>query len=97
MKIKLKKFGNFLSSRQLGREAFLAFQPTLKSLSGKEKLEIDFEDIESCSPSWIDEFLTPLAKEYGKRLVLKKSDNISVVATLEFLEEINKMKFNISD
>ena len=96
MKIKLKKFGPFLSSRQLGREAFLAFQPTLKTFPDKEKIEVDFEGIESCSPSWIDEFLTPLVRRYGDRLILNKSNNLSVIATIKFLEEINKIKFNIS-
>lgn len=41
-----------------------------------------------------DEFLTPLYNKYGKRLKLKKSENPSVNATIDVLEEINKMKFD---
>lgn len=95
MQIKLKKFGTTLTSRQLGKEAFLAFRPTLKTISEKEKLELDFEGVVTFSPSWADEFLRPLFKKYKKRLILKNTDNVSVKSTLEFLEKITGLRFNI--
>ncbi|TSC55419.1 MAG: Uncharacterized protein G01um101418_903 [Parcubacteria group bacterium Gr01-1014_18] len=95
MNISLVKFGTTLTSRQLGKEAYLAFRPNLSALSGEEQLFVDFEGVITFSPSWGDEFLTPLMKEYGKRLILQNTDNISVRATLELLEEINKSKFTI--
>ncbi len=85
MIIELKKFGNTLISRQAGREAFAAFQPTLGNINPAEKLEIDFEGVLTFSPSWADEFLTPLIKEFGDRVVLRITDNPSVRATLEIL------------
>lgn len=97
MKIKLKKFGTTLTSRQFGKEAFLAFRPTLKTISGKESLEIDFEGVVTFSPSWAEEFLRPLLRKYKKRLVLKNTDNISVKTTLEFLEKVTGLRFNISN
>jgi len=86
MIIKLKKFGNTLISRQAGREAFAAFQPTLRNINPAEKLEIDFEGVLTFSPSWADEFLTPFIKEFGDRVILCTTDNPSVKATLEILE-----------
>ncbi len=86
MVIKLKKFGTTLISRQTGREAFLALQPVLKPKE-KEKLEIDFEGVLTFSPSWGDEFLTPLLNAYGSRLILRNTKNLSVKATLEILEK----------
>lgn len=50
----------------------------------------------SNSPSWGDEFLTPLLREYGDRLILKNTQNPSVKATIEILEQINKRKFILS-
>lgn len=95
MKIKLKKFGTTLLSRQNGREAFAAFQSTLISLSETEDLELDFEGVITFSPSWGDEFLSPLVRQYGPRLILANTDNPSVKATLELLEKINQITFKI--
>lgn len=97
MKIELKKFGTTLISRQNGREAFAAFQSQLATLSDTEKIEMDFEGVITFSPSWGDEFLTPLIKRYGQRIILKNTDNPSVKATLEFLEKINQISFEISN
>jgi len=96
MKIELKKFGTTLISRQTGREALSAFQPTLQGINPEENLEINFEGILTFSPSWGDEFLTPLAKKFGSRLILIVTDNPSVKATLEILEKANGIKFKIS-
>ncbi len=95
MIIELKKFGTTLTSRQAGREALAAFQPTLQSINSEEDLEINFEGVLTFSPSWGDEFLTPLAKKFGSRLILIVTDNLSVKATLEILEKISDIKFII--
>lgn len=87
MIIELKKFGTTLISRQTGREAFAAFQPTLRGINPKENLEINFEGVLTFSPSWADEFLTPLIKEFGARVILRATENPSVKATLEILEK----------
>ncbi|MFA5169444.1 MAG: hypothetical protein WC386_03150 [Candidatus Paceibacterota bacterium] len=94
MKIEIKKFGTLLTSRQLGKEALAALEPSLRNVSEKEGVLIDFDGTMTFSPAWGDEFLTPLAKRYGDRFKLMKSDNPSVVATIEILEEANNFKFN---
>ena len=91
MVIKIKKFGTTLISRQLGREALLAFQSVLKKIKKNEKVEIDFTGVTTFSPSWGDEFLTPLVKRYGKAVVFKNTNNPSVKATLEILAEAAEM------
>ena len=93
MLIVLEKFGKTLTSRQLGSEALKAFQPTLSGILPDESLEIDFSGVLTFSPSWADEFLTPLLGQLGDRLVLLPSDNLSVQATVKLLEEINKRSF----
>ena len=94
MRISLGKFGTNLTSRQAGRESFSAFQPSLREIGENEKIEVDFHDVISFSPSWGDEFLTPLLKEYGERLILLNTNNKSVEITLELLEETNGIQFN---
>ena len=97
MEISLKKFGTLLNSRQNGREAFAAFQPQLVGLSENENLELDFDGVITFSPSWGDEFLSPLIKQYGSRLVLMNTSNLSVKATLELLEKINQIPFKVGN
>lgn len=93
MIIKLQKFGTTLISRQAGREALLAFRPTLRDIKPGEKIDIDFEGILTLSPSWADEFFTPLMDEFGDRLAMLSTDNPSVKATLDILEETSGKKF----
>ena len=96
MKLQLEKFGDTLISRELGSESFKAFQPTLREFSKDEELEIDFSGVLTLSPSWGDEFLSPLLDQLGDRLVILPSNNLSVQATLKILQEANKRKFNLS-
>jgi hypothetical protein len=93
MLIQLKKFGTTLVSRQMGKEAFLAFSPSLSAAGEKEEARVDFDGVNTFSPSWGDEFLTPLAKKFKENLILLKTENPSVKMTVEMLEEINKIKF----
>ena len=94
MTIYLKKFGDLLSGRMLGKESFSAFSPSLKDIKDDEIIEVDFEGVDVFSPSWGDEFLGSLLDKYGNRVVLKNTENPSIRTTIEFLEKINKVKFN---
>ena len=96
MKLQLGKFGKTLISRELGSEAFKAFAPTLRDLPKDEKLEINFSEVLTLSPSWADEFLSPLLDQLNDRLILLLSDNLSVQATLRILQEVNKKPFKIT-
>lgn len=93
MILKLEKFGTTLISRELGREAFKAFQSTLMELPQNEELEIDFSGVFTLSPSWADEFLSPILDQIGERLALLPSDNLSVQATIKILQEANRRLF----
>ena len=90
MRLQLEKFGKTLISRELGSETPKAFQVTLRELPQDEDLEIDFSEVLTLSPSWADEFLSPLLSELGDRLILLPSDNLPVHATLRILQEANK-------
>ena len=88
MKIKLKKFGNLLTSRPDGREALAAIEPLLQNLSENEALEIDFDGVITFTPSWADEFVTKLTDRFGKRVHFVNDENPSVRATLELLAKL---------
>ncbi len=95
MLIELKKFGNLLTSRQLGKESLAALSPQLPK-ENTEKVIIDFLDVTTFSPSWGDEFLSPLQQKYQNNLFLKNTSNPSVKATIEILEETNQIKFQVN-
>ena len=82
-------------SRPNGREAFAVFQTQLAALDKDENLELDFEGVVTFSPSWADEFLSPLLDILGDRLVLLPSDNLSVHATIRILQEASKRSFKM--
>ncbi len=85
MRIELKKFGDVLTSRPAGREAFAAIRPTLKTT--ESRIEIDFSGVISLAPSWADEFFRALEEIYGDRVTYMPSDNPSVKATMAILRE----------
>lgn len=87
MRIFLKKFGNILVSRPAGKEAYLAFQPVLREIKGSESVEVDFDGVNVLTPSWADEFLTPLKEQFGGRIHYEHTENPSVKATLDILEK----------
>ncbi len=90
----MTKFGTVLTSRQAGKEAYAAFLPILTNLSENEEVLVDFEGVSTFSPSWGDEFLTPLQKKFGDLLTVKNVSNPSVSLTISTLERINGAIFN---
>lgn len=80
--IQLKKFGNVLVSRPSGREAFDAIRP---QLSEEVFVQIDFDQVLTITPSWLDEFLTKLSDFNKGKVELLPTTNPSVLATLPIL------------
>ena len=75
-----------LISRPAGREAWLVAQ-AYSLPTGTDSVEVDFEGVAVLSPSWADEFLTPLRERYGEANVeLHNAQNPSVQATLQTLQ-----------
>jgi len=75
-----------LISRPAGREAWLAAQ-AYSLPEGTESVIVDFEGVAVLSPSWADEFLTPLYERYGEEKVkLRNTENPSVQATFRTLQ-----------
>jgi hypothetical protein len=87
MKVAVKKFGEILTSRPAGREAGLTMKAYFKPKTG-ERIELDFDGVLAIGPSWLDEVLEILRKEYGKeRVVCLPTDNASVSESLKAIEK----------
>ncbi len=92
MRVELKKFGEILVSRPAGREAYLAMSAYLtKGLPKEEAIEIDFSGVKVLAPSWADEVITKLSRDF-KNLKLINADNLTVKATLKTLSECSDLK-----
>jgi len=87
MNIELKKFGVTLVSRPAGKEAWLAFQPILKGVQPNEKITVDFDGVIVLTPSWADEFLTPLKRVFNQKVEFVNISNPSVKETLAILNQ----------
>jgi hypothetical protein len=94
MLIELKKFGTTLTSRDDGREAYFAMVSVFDNIQNNENVEIDFRGVNTFTPSWGDEFITPLFKKLGNRLFLTHLTNPSVKKTLNTIEKANKIILN---
>lgn len=87
MKIELKKFGDKLISRPAGREAYLAAKAyLLRDIPKDGLIEVDFKEIKVMGPSWADEFITPLRKDFSN-VQLLNTTNPTVKASLEILQD----------
>lgn len=73
--IHLKKFGNVLVGRPNGQEAFNAIRPQLNQ---DLPVQINFDDVLTVNPSWLDEFITRLADFNQGKVELLPTDNASV-------------------
>ncbi len=85
MRIELKRFGTVLTSRPAGKEAYLAAKAYSLPKEKNEPIEVDFSGVEVLTPSWADEFLTPLFSDYPDKVALLPFNNASVKATLEVI------------
>ena len=80
--ILLKKFGTVLVSRPAGLESFNAIRSSLRP---NEDIQIDFGNVLTVTPSWLDEFLSQLADYMQADITLLPTQNASVLATLPVL------------
>ena len=88
MKIEVRKFGEILSSRPAGREAFLVARVYVKPMTASEPIELDFTGVKVLTPSWADEFISGLKGDYGKNHVIcLDCSNPSVVQSLKIIAE----------
>jgi hypothetical protein len=87
MKIKIGDFGYNLVSRPEGREAFLSARAYIIKKDEKEFI-LDFSGVEVLTPSWIDEFISNLKKEFNTAVVsYENTDNPSVKESLKWLSK----------
>lgn len=81
MILELKKFGKVLNSRSFAREAVLRARQILNGENNTPgELILDFSDVDIVTPSFADEFIVGLKKQYPqKRIIIKGTENNEVL------------------
>ena len=83
MVLDVHNFGDILMSRPAGKEAFaMAKAYIIKLLNENETISLDFKNVKVLAPSWADEFVTNLKKEYKNFL---NTENESVSQSLKYV------------
>lgn len=90
MTISIKKFGDILTSRPAGREAYLSAKAYIVPKSKDEKILLDFAGVKVLSPSWGDEFIAAIKKDFPDQVSFANTENPSVAATLEIIKKTPK-------
>ena len=84
MEIKVRNFGDFLMSRPAGREDFLKAKAyVFKEIKTSEIIVLDFDSVKVLAPSWADEFISGIQKDYGNEVQCINTENPSVKASLK--------------
>jgi len=84
MEIKISNFGDILMSRPSGREAFLKAKAyVFKDIKTGETVVLDFDNVKVLAPSWADEFISGIQKDYGNEVQCINTGNPSVKASLK--------------
>jgi len=88
MLVEMKNFGDILMSRPAGREAFLMAKAyAFKEIMRDEEIILDFDGIKVLAPSWADEFILGMKKEYPNTIQYLNTENPSVKASLKAVLE----------
>lgn len=87
MRIEIKKFGEMLTSRPAGKEAYLSAKAYILPADVEEEIILDFSGVDVLTPSWADEFITKAMEDYPDKISFEHTENPSVRATLDILKK----------
>ncbi len=86
MVLDVHNFGDILMSRPAGKEPFaMAKAYIIKPLNENEIISLDFKNVKVLAPSWADEFVTNLKKEYKNPIEFLNTENESVSQSLKYV------------
>ena len=89
MIVKISNFGDILMSRPAGREALLMAKAYIfKELPKDDEIILDFDEVKVLTPSWADEFISGVKKDYLNGLQYINTENPSVKASLKICSQV---------
>lgn len=94
MKIEIKKFGDILTSRPAGKEAYLVARAYTIPKEPPDEIILDFDGVKVLSPSWGAEFISKIIEDYPGKVTFQNTENLSVQATLEIIKKTSESEHN---
>ena len=90
MLLEMKKFGNILNSRPAGMEAVLRAKQIINGSDVSDPIVLDFVEVEVLTPSFADEFVSGIKKNYQNRKIIIQgyTNNLVLKETLSALHLI---------
>lgn len=90
MLLEMKKFGNILNSRPAGMEAVLRAKQIINGSDISDPIVLDFAEVEVLTPSFADEFVSGIKKNYQNRKIIIQGyvNNTVLKETLSALQLI---------
>lgn len=90
MLLEMKKFGNILNSRPAGMEAVLRAKQIINGSDISDPIVLDFVGVEVLTPSFADEFVSGIKKNYQNRKIIIQgyTNNLVLKETLSALQLI---------
>ena len=90
MLLEMKKFGNILNSRPAAMEAVLRAKQIINGSDVSEPIILDFVEVEVLTPSFADEFVSGIKKNYQNRKIIIQgyANNLVLRETLSALQLI---------
>lgn len=80
MILEMQKFGKILNSRPAGREAVLRVNQIINGSQDVNDIILNFNEVEILSPSFADEFIKGIKKEYpDKEVIIEGIENNPVI------------------
>lgn len=84
MTVMINNFGEILTSRPAGKEAFLLAETyVFNNLKETDELTLDFTNVKVLTPSWFDEFVKGIKQNHKNHISFLNTNNSSVEATLK--------------
>jgi len=74
-------------SRPAGREAFLMAKAYIFNNINNDDIILDFDEVKVLAPSWADEFISGIKKDYKNTMRFINTENPSVKASLKAVLE----------
>ena len=91
--IRMNKFGEFLTSRENGMQAYILIKKMIQNASPEDPFLVDFGGVKVLTPSYCDEVFGNLEKENPKKLKYDKNLAKSLRTAFDVIAETRDLNF----
>ena len=88
-----KLYGPRLTTREIGKKAYQDQQPKIAELiKAGSLIDFDVSDITLTNPSFWDEFLVPISREFPNKIAISGREKNGINTIIDFLSQTRKVQ-----